>query len=175
VLGYHTPSPKHEDYAALYLTQYLLTHGNSALLQKIWVNAGLATDIGGGLDQFQDPGLLSINAELPLKGDPEKLLSVLDQGLKEQVLARDLTSDLKRAKNQLLLSIYQQLEDNDSLANYLGEFITAAGDPAFAFELINRIAAVTPEKVKQVVSQYLVPQNRTVIVGEPEASRKDRK
>jgi predicted Zn-dependent peptidase len=75
---------------------------------------------------------------------------------------------LTRARNQLLLHIYSQLEDNGSLASFLGEYIPTVGDPLFGFNLIQQIQNVTAADVARVAAQYLGSANRTVVIGTPQ-------
>lgn len=76
--------------------------------------------------------------------------------------------NLERARNQLLLSIYQQCEDNASLASLMGEYIASVGDPTFAFELLKRVERASAQDVVRVAKKYFQPHRRTRVTGYPQ-------
>lgn len=176
-LGYRAVAARHEDLAALHVINSLLTLGDSSILQVKWVDAGLASGIGGSLDEMKSPGLLTFSADLMVSGDssskntsPEKVaeecLKALDQEL--QKLREKLPSRLlERAKNRLLLEFYSQWESLPSLANFIGEGLIATQRPQAGFELTQRINAMSPQKVQTAIKKYLIPSQRTVILGIP--------
>lgn len=167
LLGWHTPRTMHADIAPLLVTESLLTTGEGALLENIWVNQGLAVGISGTLNLFRDPGLLIVGADLQEGKSPTELLNTLDLSL--NALAAEIKpGELERARNQLLLGIYQQWEDNGSLASYMGEFITSAASPLHAFTMVKEIEKVSAADVRRVIATYLIPTNRTVVIGQPE-------
>jgi predicted Zn-dependent peptidase len=98
----------------------------------------------------------------------EELESALDRAL-VNLDGPGLPALVERARNQLLLQVYRQMEDNNSLASFMGEFIATANDPIFAFDLLKRVSTVTPEDVLRVVSKYFIPSNRTTVVGRPQS------
>jgi zinc protease len=167
LLGYHTPNTRHADHAALLVLQSILTSGEGSVLQQAWVNAGLAVTLTGGLDQFEDPGLLTIGADLQDGHEPAELLGVLDRRLTELAASPALARETERARNQLLLRIYGSWRGNSTLSSYMGEFIASAGDPLYAFELAAAVEKVTAEDVQRAIARYLIPGNRTVVVGRP--------
>jgi zinc protease len=166
LIGYHVPEARHPDMPALWIAQSMLTLGEASLLELAWVNSGLASGISGTLDQFEDPGLLTLSADLQRDKESSALLGTLDRVLAD-VPARTTTRSVERAKNQLLLRIYKSWSDNGGLAAYMGEYIASAGDPLFAFTMVERLEAVTVDDVKRVIGRYLRPENRTVVYGRP--------
>ena len=130
------------------------------------MNAGITVSATGDINQFEDPGLFIVGADL----QPGKQVSDAEAALNSvlgTIASEGADSLLARAQNQLLLHIYGQLEDNASLASFLGEYIPTAGDPLFGFTLIQQIQKVTAADVVRVAAQYLDPSNRTVVVGTP--------
>lgn len=172
VLGYHTPAVRHADIPALLVAESILTNGESSVLEDVWVNGGLAVGMMGMLNVFEDPGLLLIAADLQPGKTVDELLGSLDTAISK------LTQSLKpaqiaRGKNQLLLEIYHQWEENASLANFMGEFIASADHPLYAFELTQKVKDVKLEEVREVISRYLVATNRTVVLGLPDEDASD--
>jgi zinc protease len=167
LMGYHTPEAKHADQPALAVAQSLLTSGEGALLHSLWVNSGLAVGVGGFVNTFRDPGLFVVSTDLQEGHEPSELIPILESALAEIRGNCVLEAEVERAKNQLLLEVFHQLEDNASLASFMGEYIASAGDPLYAFELLRAIEQVGPADVKRVVGQYLKSENRSVIIGRP--------
>jgi zinc protease len=172
LFSYRSTPVTHADFPALWILMSALTYGQGAILEDKWVNQGIAISAYGDINQFAEPGLFILMADLQVEGEqatkeeleaPEK---ILNEVLKD--LAKSFSPDtLTRARNQLLLSIYSQCEDNASLASFMGEFLAGAGDPLFAFELLKRLEAVKSEDVSRVVKTYFKPERLTKIVGSP--------
>ncbi|MGZ3687881.1 MAG: M16 family metallopeptidase, partial [Bdellovibrionota bacterium] len=165
-VAYHTPAVTDADIPALWVLDSLLSSGRACVLEEIWVNSGLAVDVSASLDQFQDPGLFTITADIQDPHQPTELLGALDRALAGLASAA-LPAQVERAKNQLLLSVYHSYDENQSLASFIGEYIASAGNPIFAFDLVQRVSAVTADDVLRVVGKYLVPTNRTTVIGRP--------
>jgi zinc protease len=172
LLAYPSVAVTHKDFAPLWVLMSALTYGQGAILEDRWVNRGIAISAYGDINQFAEPGLFILMADLQIEGEqasaeeiaePEKILvqvlKELEKSFPESVLAR--------ARNQLLLSIYQQCEDNASLASFMGEFLASSGDPLFAFELLKRLESVQASDVSRVIGTYFRPERLTRIVGSP--------
>lgn len=165
-IAYHTPETFNPDQAPLWVLLAILTLGRSSLLQQAWVDAGLASQIDGDLDRFQDPGLLTLNADLLSKIKPGQLIEKLDDILNQiQTEKIDLQDEIIRAKNQILLDQYEEWETNSSLATFMGEFSISTGDPLYGFQLIKQVSQVTLQDVLRVLQEYLIPTNRTILVA----------
>ena len=167
LFGHHIPNVKDPDFPALWILQSALTYGQNALLENAWVNAGIAVSIRGDINQFEDPGLFIVGADL----QAGKQLSDAETAF-NQVIAGIVTngadSIINRARNQLLLHIYSQMEENGAMASFLGEYLPTTGDPVFGFNLITAIGNVTSADIVRVASKYITATNRTVVVGTPE-------
>jgi zinc protease len=168
LIGYHIPETRHPDHAPLLVARSLLSLGDGALLEQAWVNAGLAVEVSGSVNQFREPGLFLLSAELQEGHAPEELIDSLERELSGFKASPD-SRQIERARNLLLLEIYSQWEDNSSLAAYMGEFISAAGDPMYAFELAKALEQVTASDVVRVLDRHLAPGNRTLLVARPPA------
>lgn len=165
-IAYHTPQTFHPDQAPLWVLLAILTLGRGSLLQQGWVDGGLASQIDGDLDQFQDPGLMTFNADLLSKIKPEQLIEKLEDILNQiQTEKIDLQDEIIRAKNQILLDQYEEWETNSSLATLMGEFTMSTGDALYGFKMIDQISQVTSQDVLRVLKNYLIPDNRTILVA----------
>jgi len=164
--GYHVPDVKNADFPALYVLQSALTNGQASLLELNWVNGGLTISVQGTVNQFADPGLFIISTEIQPGTNPTDVTASFDQ-LLSSIVNEGADDLIDRAKNQLLLQLHSQLEQNESMASFLGEYIVTAGDPIFGFNLVSAVEKVSAADLVRVIQKYLVSTNRTVVVGMP--------
>ncbi len=165
--GYHVPGVKDADFPALFVLQSAFTNGQASLLELNWVNAGMSISVTGTVNQFADPGLFIIATEIQPGTNPSDITASFDKILAD-IATRGAEGLVDRAKNQLLLQLHSQLEQNESMASFLGEYIATAGDPVFGFNLVSGIEKVTAADLVRVAAKYLVPTNRTIVVGTPQ-------
>lgn len=168
-LGFHAVSATHEDYAALLVLSAMMTSGKMSLLHQAWVDSGLAGRVDGNLDQFADPGLMVFSADLlEGKDNSSDLIEAFESSIDFGSMPEKFFQEhVERAKSQLYLEIYDDWEDNLSLASFMGEQIPISGNPADAFKIVQDIQRVDPIHVKEVTSRYLKRSNRTIVYGEP--------
>ncbi|MBY0470087.1 insulinase family protein [bacterium] len=169
MMGYHSPSILHADWPALNVALSMLTSGQGALLRKEWVETNLGSDMGGGLDSFTDPGLLELAVSVAEGHTVDELKSSLDSLLSGMTEA-SIEKEMDRAKNLFLLQFYQGAADISSLAFAMGEVMVATGNPMDYFDIATRVDAVKAADVHRVIKTYLIPENRTMIVGLPQAA-----
>jgi zinc protease len=170
IFAYPVVGVTHPDFAALWVLMSVLTYGQGALLEEAWVNQGIAISAYGDLNQFRDPGLFILMADLLAEKDEEQALNSAEKALNEvfvHLSGKITPNELTRAKSQLLLLMYQQCEDNASLASFMGEFISSAGDPLFSFELLSRVEKVQAKDLARIIPIYFKKQRQTRIVGRP--------
>jgi zinc protease len=177
LFGYSTVPVSHLDFAPLWLILSAMTYGQGAILEEEWVNSGVAISCYGDLNQFRDPGLFILMADLQSDHESEegiqKLETILNQVVTKLGTLEFAQEVIERARNQLLLSIYQQCEDNASLASLMGEFISSVGDPTFAFELLSRVERTSMDDLMRVAKKYFQPHRRTRVVGYPQENPKE--
>ena len=90
LFGYSTVPVSDPDFAALWLVLSAMTYGQGAILEEEWVNSGVAISSYGDLNQFKDPGLFILMADLQSDHESEegiqKLEDILNQVIKKLVL-----------------------------------------------------------------------------------------
>ncbi len=169
IAGWKVPGIRHSDQAALHVLVALLTLGRGSRLERAWVDARLMVDANGSVDQFRDPGLLTLGGDVQEGRTAQEALIALDHEI-AAILSTDeaaLEVEVERARNQWLLSVYQSWSDNEGLAAYLGEYLASADDLMLGFERASQIERIRAAQVRDVAQRYLLPANRTVVVGRP--------
>jgi predicted Zn-dependent peptidase len=70
---------------------------------------------------------------------------------------------LDRARVKLATDQLRSLRDNGTLARMLTFYQTVAGDWHYLTTYADRVAAITPEDLRQTAARYFVGRNRTVV------------
>ncbi len=108
-----------------------------------------------------DPGLMSLEAEVPRDGSLDEVRDLLISTA-EQIGAKGVTAEeVNRARQQILKARELAATETSQLAVSLSEW-AAQGDWRLYFLHRDRIEKVTPEAVQAVAERYLQRNNRTV-------------
>ena len=73
-------------------------------------------------------------------------------------------SELEKAKAKLELALLQSLENCAGKAEQMGYYETVLGQPAAAFDKLDRIRALTRDDVDAVARKYLIETQSSVVV-----------
>src|SRR5688572_475423 len=167
--GHHIPAGSHPDYAALSVLQFILTDNPSGHLYKALVEPKLVATVGGGAQQFKEPGLLTINVQLRQEQSLDSARAVLERGLDRARTTMFTEEEVERAKNARLRATRLLLNNSEFVGLTLTEW-AAMGDWRLFFLNRDRIAKTTAADVRRVAAQYLKPENRTIAVFIPTAT-----
>ncbi|GEL18672.1 M16 family metallopeptidase [Pseudonocardia asaccharolytica] len=173
-LGYRIPDPSTEldDYLGHALLASVLGDGEAARLQRRLVHAdGLVTDVSasnglmGALDA-RDPDTFTITAVHPANVDPDKVLVAVDEELDRLASHGPAAEELARQSARWAAALHH--EDDRVMYRMLGlgarELLF--GRAELTFELPERLAAVTPQRV-QAAAGALRSAGRAVLLVEP--------
>ncbi len=162
LVSFHTPGVNHPDMPALLLLASLLSNGRGSRLHYEWINKKTwVNSVSAHVDQFEYPGLFTIDFELNPDNDVETVLEDSDR-----LLHQPFTElELERGRNQLLLDVYQGWEDQAEVCSFLGEYLVSAGDPLYGFEMLEKIRQLKLTDIHKVVGTYFSKQTRTIVIG----------
>jgi zinc protease len=160
---------ENDDYA-LEVLAHILGHGRTSRLSRALVDTGLALQASAWNWGSRDPGLFQTVANVTPGVAAHRVREALDAVLDE--LARDVPSaaEIERAQNQIVVQRAFARDGTLALAQRLGE-LEAVGSWRIDETFVERIRAVTPERVREVVRTYLHEDNRTVGLLLPETPR----
>jgi zinc protease len=159
--AYHIPAGSHEDAAALEVLARILSMEPSGALYRTLVETKKATSGGADADAEHDPGLFSVQAEVPRDNSLDEVRDVLLATV-ESVGTNGVTAEeVARARQQILKARELAANDTSRIAVSLSEW-AAQGDWRLYFINRDRIEKVTPEAVQAVAAKYLQRDNRTV-------------
>ncbi|HTM33094.1 MAG TPA: pitrilysin family protein [Vicinamibacterales bacterium] len=142
----------------------------SSRLYRRLVDGGIASSVHGALLPTAQPFLYSISATV----SAERALAAVEDAVLDELdrLMRDGITDpeLEKAKAQLRARFVFDMDGVTDIAHQLGYFETI-GSWRDALTLGQRLAAVTPAEVLDVVRTVFAPSNRTIGWFEPQAEQ----
>jgi zinc protease len=172
LVGFRVPPVSHPDYPALWVLQAIFGSGDSAILQRRWVEKLGAYHADVDLDELRGPGLFMFQADFDEEVSENDLLEDLEKIFLALKFEDDSASDefirfhLERAKNQLRLELWQSFEDNASMGNLLGELLMGSQSMEKVFELIEALSSVGPQDIQRVIQRYFQKHQRSIVLGE---------
>lgn len=172
LVGYRIPSVNSPDIVSLSLLSTHLSTGMEARLRKALVDTGIAVSAGCGVSNV--PDYLEISVSLAEKHKAEEALEIIDREVnlvKSQTIKKD---EFERALNQELLSLYNMIEDNSSMANMLGDYLMVSGNYMRGFEIIDEFKKLKPMDLKAVAKKYLTKDSRSIVIVRPPSKKSSR-
>ncbi|MDB1089730.1 pitrilysin family protein [Streptomyces sp. ACA25] len=146
---------------------------SSRLFQEVREKRGLAYSVYSYTSGFADCGLFGIYAGCRpgqihdvLALCREQLALVAEHGLSDE--------ELRRAIGQLAGSTVLGLEDTGALMHRLGKSEICWGKQLSVDEMLDRMAAVTPDEVRQVAGQVLRQPPSLAVIGDVNDRQADR-
>ena len=76
--------------------------------------------------------------------------------------------ELERVKAQIISGIVYQQDSISSQANQIGRMEAIGRSWREADTMVDKLSAITPEQIQAVARKYLVPENKTVTVLNPQ-------
>jgi predicted Zn-dependent peptidase len=165
VVGYHRPAATHEDDTALMAIANIVGQGRTSRLHKTLVKETKIAVQTGSLNGFPGdkfPNLIAFYAITSPRHTSDECLKLMDTGI-EKIRNETISEDeLTKFKRSTKKGILDGMKPNAQMAQLLTYNEVIQGDWAEAFDAIDRVEALTAEKVKQVANKYLVKKNRTI-------------
>jgi zinc protease len=165
---YHIPAGPHPESPALQVLANILSTQPSGRLYKALVEAKKATSAVAFARAMHDPGVLTLQAEVPRDGALEEVRDTLIATVEEIGATGVTAEEVQRARQQILKARDLAAAETSQLAVALSEW-AAQGDWRLYFLHRDRIEKVTTEDVRTVAAKYLQRNNRTVGMYMPTA------
>ena len=178
-LAYHTPAalgqrtvlssaalaergvPAENDEYALEVLGRILGRGRTSRLSRALVDTGLALDASAWNWGSRDPGLFQISASVRPGVAMDDVRRELEAVLVKIVADVPSSAEVERAQRQIAVQRAFARDGTFAIAQRLGEF-EAVGTWRLDEDYVERVAAVTPEHVREVARAYLHEDNRTI-------------
>ncbi len=164
LLAFPAPDLAHADVAPLDVFALVLGQGESSRLSRVVRrDLQLANDISASCYTPRYAGAFSVG----LLTDAIRVEAAFDAGLAElaNALGHGITGDeLAKAKNLILAEATYKRETVQGLANSVGYFAVACGDPAAEQRYFDAVAAVTQADVLRAARAWLRPEHAQIVV-----------
>ncbi len=173
-VGFHVPSARHPDVAALDVAAILLGQSESARLPRLLRDRDqVVTSAYANVHALRDPGLMVLSATTRPGRATAAIGRLIDHSLS---LIEDLDSEeLDKARIAAESAFVRQLETAQGRARSLGWHATVAGDPQFGHVYLDRIRSVRRHDVTKVMQRYLIPRNASVAAVLPKAAARGKR
>ncbi len=180
-LAYHTPAalgqrtvlssaalaergaamPAENDGYALEVLGRILGRGRTSRLSRALVDSGLALDASAWNWGSRDPGLFQVSVNVRPGVAMDDVRRELEATLAKIVAEVPSIAEVERAQRQIAVQRAFARDGTFAIAQRLGEF-EAVGTWRLDEDFVERVAAVTPEHVREVARAYLHEDNRTI-------------
>jgi zinc protease len=165
-VNYRVPNVQSDERHALALLDSVLASGKASRLHRELVQRRqLASESSSWLDLRTDAGLLQIRTVAAQGVDPKRLESAIEDIVADLREILVPANELARVRDRLLTDELKSRETADGIAFLLGGAMVDHRDPAWADRRWQIIAAITPEQLRETARRFLVPDNRTTVVG----------
>lgn len=171
-IGYRGASVSSSDYYPLLVLTTILARGESSRLYRTLVyDMQITADVAAGMDEFIDPGLFSIYAQMqPGKSTEdaeEEIYKIIDDIVKNGVS----DEELQKAKNIAAVDYVNEFKTNVGVAGRLGYYEVVHGSYKKSFDVLEGYGRVTVDDIKRVAGRYLSERKRTVVILIPEKAK----
>jgi len=163
-IGYHKPTlPAREDYVFDVIASILADGKNSRMYRSLVQDRKICAnvDAGNGYPGAKYANLFIVSGD-PAEGistdEVEKALYAEIERLKTGVTAEEVA----RVATKIRADRIFKLDSNSSLAREINYFSTVTGSWRYEADYLQQVRTVTPDEIRKVIDQYLVPSNRTV-------------
>ncbi|NCA90879.1 MAG: insulinase family protein [Gammaproteobacteria bacterium] len=175
LLGYKATAIGHasEDWEpyALEMLASILDGGSSARLSRELIRGShLAASAGASYNAFTRlPGMLLLDG-IPAQGhkiaELEQALLAQLQRLREEPVAE---AELERIRNQLIAAKVYEKDSVYAQARQIGSLETIGLGWELTEQYVEYLSRVTPEQIQAVARKYLIPDNLTIAILDPQA------
>ena len=167
-LSWPAPPLEHDDVAALDALSIVLGHGDtSRLFRALKRDRLLVSELHASCYTPQDPGLTLLSFTLP----PENLRETVREAarLLHQLRVEEVSADeLERACRLLESDAIYQRETVQGQARKLGFYLSAHGGLALEERYFARLAAMTPQTIREAALRWLDPRGMAAAALVPE-------
>lgn len=169
-LAWHTVDLSHPDAPALDVLAAVVGQGRSARLEvELKERRRLVHSIDAWSFTPREPGLFGLSFTCEPDKETE-VLAALDEQLASWLTQPFAEEEIAKARRQTLVQELAQLQTASGQASSYasGEFY--AGNPRFSEIYLQRLQAITPERLREVAARYLTLDNRSLAVLAPESA-----
>jgi zinc protease len=164
-IGYVGPAASDPDLPPLELLDYALSGGRSSLLVDELIHRDeVLLEIGTTLIPLEQASLFLIDATPAPGVEVEAALEAIEAVIENLRRIPLEPGRVERARRQLELSLYQDLESVEERADLFGSWELFYGGYERLLERPERWSAAEPEQLRQAAERWLDPHRRNIVV-----------
>jgi zinc protease len=164
MLGWKVPPRRTPDFYALSLGSDLLLDGDSSrLYQRLVKDEESVVGIQGGLGERRGPSTLYVFA-IPKPGhSTEEIRATIDEEIKRLAEEGPTAEEMEKLRNTLYNDAVRSRQSTLFRAQRLAEYTLYDGDPHIFNTELGHYLAITPERIREAVSHYLLTENHSAM------------
>ena len=168
-VGYHMPALGSPEFYAMSVLGVVFSHGESSRLYRQLIhNHNWVTGLSVGPNQYKGPELFFIWFQVQSGVNVDEVLQTVDQEL-ERVQEENISAtEIEKAKNQIAFRFVARMAKVARIGELLAHYALFFEDPERINHELDRYLAVTKEEILQASQKVFRPENRTLILVEPE-------
>jgi len=176
-LGYHMPERNTPEYYAMELIDQMLIEGDDSVLhQELVQKRGITGNVSGGINllgnpwDYKGPMLFITNLIYDPATSPETIVQAIDGAIEPLRTKAVDQKTLDRAMGKLRSDLYDTVGQFNGfgLVDLLASFALFDDDPGRVNSLVSEYQKVTPALIQKTAQEYLRPENRTVLLIQPQ-------
>ena len=176
-LGYHMPERNTPEYYAMELIDQMLIEGDDSVLhQELVQKRGITGNVSGGINllgnpwDYKGPMLFITNFIYDPATSPETIVQAIDGTIEPLRTKAVDQKTLDRAMGKLRSDLYDTVGQFNGfgLVDLLASFALFDDDPGRVNSLVPEYQKVTPALIQKTAQEYLRPENRTVLLIQPQ-------
>src|SRR2546423_1147781 len=169
IIGYHVPPYTSDEHYAMSALDTILSHGDSARLNRLLVNGDNPMCVGTQCEHWQaeDQGMFGVGGVVMTGKDPQKVRQVLVDAMADVVKNGVTQDELDKAKAIVKVSLIHGRETAEDLASQLGEEYLFGKDANRVNTALAKIEALTPADIQKVAAKYFRPERATTLTMKP--------
>jgi predicted Zn-dependent peptidase len=176
-LGYHMPERNTPEYYAMELIDEMLIEGDDSVLhQELVQKRGITGNVNGGINllgnpwDYKGPMLFITNFIYDPATSSETIVQAIDGAIEPLRTKAVDQKTLDRAMGKLRSDLYDTVWQFNGfgLVDLLASFALFDDDPGRVNSLVSEYQNVTPALIQKTAQEYLRPENRTVLLIQPQ-------
>ncbi len=171
LIGYKTPVINHPDGAALEVAAAVLSAGESSLLEQALVQKGIASSVSASAYKLRYPGLFVIEAQGAPGKSASEIIKTIHENVDKLIEGKIGEIQVARAKNQFLLSSYNDLDNQTNIAQSIGESLVSSDNYHRGFDILEEVKTVTTKELQRVAKTYFVDSQSSTVIISPEKQK----
>ncbi len=164
LMGWKIPPRRTTEFNALYLAGKLLYDGDSSrLYQKLVKGEESVIQLFGFTDERRGPSSIFIGAIPKPEEDLSRIRHLIMTEIEDVAAHGPTAEEMQKLHNQLINDTVRNRQSSMNRAQQIAEFALYDGDPELINSELDELLAISPNTIRQGVSDYLDTENRALL------------